>query len=65
MVDVVTSSKRSAVNRINKQLFPTAESPTKRTCANERQDKCSSSKLVCQPRTLQLAWLAGCQRVRP
>lgn len=32
MVDVVTSSNLSAVNRINKQLLPTAESPTRRTC---------------------------------
>jgi hypothetical protein len=33
IVEVVTSSKRSAVNRNSKQLLPTAESPTRRTCS--------------------------------
>jgi hypothetical protein len=40
MVDVVTSSKRSAVKRISKQLFPTAESPTSSTCVHARPDLC-------------------------
>jgi hypothetical protein len=31
IVDVVTSSKRSAVKRMSRQLFPTAESPTSST----------------------------------
>jgi hypothetical protein len=34
IVDVVTSSKRSEVKRINKQLLPTAESPTRSTCSS-------------------------------
>lgn len=35
MVEVVTSSNLSAVNRISRQLLPTAESPTSSTCGCE------------------------------
>jgi hypothetical protein len=40
MVDVVTSSKRSAVKRISRQLLPTAESPTSSTCVHACPELC-------------------------